>query len=171
MGVTAGSVVLTAKTSGLGATYIKSLTVGRRVRVAWRADGPGVLDIVSGNAMILVDGRVVYRSSCSMNICRRNPRTAIGITRNGRVMMLVVDGRTSVSAGFTLHRLGHWMRHLGVVNAVNLDGGGSSTMWLAGHGVVNHPTDSTGERPVSNAVVILPGADPNEVVPRAVVQP
>jgi len=171
MGVTAGSVVLTAKTSGLGATYIKSLTVGRRVRVAWRADGPGVLDIVSGNAMILVDGRVVYRSSCSMNICRRNPRTAIGITRNGRVMMLVVDGRTSVSAGFTLHRLGHWMRHLGVVNAVNLDGGGSSTMWLAGRGVVNHPTDSTGERPVSNAVVILPGADPNEVVPRAVVQP
>lgn len=72
---------------------------------------------------------------------------------------------------FALHRLGHWMRHLGVINAANLDGGRSATMWLAGRGVVNHPTDSTGERSVSNVVVILPGADPNEVVPRAVVQP
>jgi exopolysaccharide biosynthesis protein len=89
------------------------------------------------------------------------------MTANGRVMMLVVDGRTSVSEGFTLHRLGHWVRDLGVVDAVNLDGGGSATMWLAGRGVVNHPTDGAGERPVSNAVVILPGADPNEVVPRA----
>jgi exopolysaccharide biosynthesis protein len=59
------------------------------------------------------------------------------------------------------------MRYLGIANGVNLDGGGSATMWIAGRGIVNHPTDSAGERPVSNAVVILPGADPNEVLPRA----
>lgn len=167
MTVTAGSVVLTAKTSGLGATFIKGLVAGGLVRLGWRADSPGVLDIVSGNTMVVADGQVVYPSSCSTNMCRKNPRTAIGMTANGRVMMLVVDGRTSVSEGFTLHRLGHWLRDLGVVNAVNLDGGGSATMWISGRGVVNHPTDSTGERPVSNAVVVLPGADPTEVVPRA----
>ena len=59
------------------------------------------------------------------------------------------------------------MRDLGILNGVNLDGGGSATMWIAGRGVVNDPSDSDGERPVSNAVVVLPGADPNEVVPRA----
>lgn len=167
MTVTAGSVVLTAKTYGLGATFIKGLTVGGRVRVGWRADSPGVLDIVSGNTMVVTHGQVVYPVSCSTNMCRKEPRTAIGMTANGRVMMLVVDGRTSVSEGFTLHRLGHWMRDLGVVNGVNLDGGGSATMWLNGRGVVNHPTDAAGERPVSNVVVIMPGADPTEVVPRA----
>ena len=57
------------------------------------------------------------------------------------------------------------MIRLGALDAVNLDGGGSATMWINGLGVVNHPTDSTGERPVSNAVVVLPGADPTEPVP------
>ena len=57
------------------------------------------------------------------------------------------------------------MKSLGAVNAVNLDGGGSATMWIKGLGVVNHPTDSTGERPVSNALVVLPGADLREPAP------
>ena len=55
----------------------------------------------------------------------------------------------------------------GAVDAANLDGGGSATMWIKGLGVVNHPTDSTGERPVSNALVILPGADTGEPAPLA----
>jgi exopolysaccharide biosynthesis protein len=76
--------------------------------------------------------------------------------------MLCVDGRTSTSIGFTLYQLGKEMKALGAVDAVNLDGGGSTTMWLKGRGVVNHPTDSTGERSISNAIVILPGADKNE---------
>ena len=168
MAVTQNSVVLSAKTYGLGATFIKGLKVGGPVRVGWRADSPDALDIVSGNTMVVVDGKTVYPASCSTNMCRHEPRTAMGVTGNGRVVLLVVDGRTSVSEGFTLHRLGHWMKEqLGVVNAVNLDGGGSATMWINGRGVVNDPTDSAGERPVSNAVVIMPGADPTEVVPRA----
>lgn len=81
------------------------------------------------------------------------------------MILLVVDGRTSVSVGFTLYQLGKEMKTLGAVDAVNLDGGGSATMWVKGLGVVNHPTDSTGERPVSNAIVILPGADKSEPRP------
>jgi exopolysaccharide biosynthesis protein len=64
-----------------------------------------------------------------------------------------------------MFQLARELRALGVVDAVNLDGGGSATMWVRGLGVVNHPTDSSGERPVANALVILPGADPNESSP------
>jgi exopolysaccharide biosynthesis protein len=144
---------------------VKGLQVGGRVRLGWRAGSPGALDIVSGNAKILSDGKVLIPASCSTHMCSKNPRTAIGITPNDRVIMFVVDGRTSVSIGFTLHRLAHWMRWLGAVDAVNLDGGGSATMWINGRGVVNHPTDAAGERPVSNAVVVLPGDDPDELAP------
>jgi hypothetical protein len=165
MAVTPGSIVLSAKNYGLGAAFVKNLVVGGRVRVGWRADSPGALDIVSGNAVILSHGKVQYPASCTKRICNRNPRTTIGVTANNRVIMMVVDGRTSVSVGFTLHRLGKWMRELGAVDAVNLDGGGSATMWIKGTGVVNHPTDAAGERPVSNAVVILPGPDPQEAEP------
>jgi hypothetical protein len=172
MAVTSGSIVLTARTYGLGAAFIKGLVSDGRVRVGWRADSPGVLDIVSGNTMILKDGHVEYPATCDTRMCGKNPRTAIGMTANGRVMMLVVDGRSSVSEGFTLHRLGRWMRQLGVVDAVNLDGGGSATMWINGRGVVNDVANSGDvERPVSNAVVILPGPDPTQLVshaPRAI---
>jgi exopolysaccharide biosynthesis protein len=77
-----------------------------------------------------------------------------------------VDGRSSASVGLTLYQLGKEMKAMGAVNAVNLDGG-SATMLIKGMGVVNHPTDSTGERPVSNAIVIPPRADPSEPIPAA----
>ena len=76
----------------------------------------------------------------------------------------MVDGRTSSSVGFTLYQLAKELKALGV-DAVNLDGGGSATMWVKGLGVVNHPTDSTGERPVSNAIVVLPSRDRSEPRP------
>jgi Phosphodiester glycosidase len=165
MNVSPNGVVLSSGMSGAGAAFLKGLPVGGQVRVSWRADSRRVLDIVSGNAQILRNGHVRYRTTCSINMCNRNPRTAIGVTANDRVIMLVVDGRTSASVGFTLHRLGSWMKWLGAVDAVNLDGGGSATMWIKGRGVVNRPTDTSGERPVSNAVVVMPGADPTEVEP------
>ena len=83
------------------------------------------------------------------------------------IIILVVDGRSSGSYGLTLYQLGQQMQALGAVNAMNLDGGGSSTMWIKGMGIVNHPTDSTGERPVSNAIVIMPRANPSEPIPAA----
>jgi exopolysaccharide biosynthesis protein len=89
----------------------------------------------------------------------------IGISATDGVVMLVVDERTSVSIGLTLHQLGHWIRRQGAVEAVNLDEGGSATMWIKGKGVVDRPTDTTGERPVSNPVLILHVADPQEIAP------
>jgi hypothetical protein len=161
----ASAVVLSSKLVGAGALWIKSLQPGDSVHVGWTNDSPDAMDIVSGSALILQNGVIQYDPGCNADLCRRNPRTAAGITAKGRVILLVVDGRTSASVGFTLYQLAREMKALGAVDAVNLDGGGSATMWVRGLGVVNHPTDSTGERPVSNAIVILPRADKAEPKP------
>ena len=164
---TANAVVLSSKLVGAGATWIKSLAVGSTLHVGWSNDSPDAMDVVSGSALIVGSGAIQYDPGCNADLCRRNPRTAVGITARGRVILLVVDGRSSLSVGFTLYQLGKEMKALGAVDAVNLDGGGSATMWIKGLGVVNHPTDPSGERPVSNAIVVLPGADRSEPRPRA----
>ena len=79
-------------------------------------------------------------------------------------MVTVDGGHPGVSIGMTLYGLANYMKGLGCVDALNLDGGGSTTMWVKGEGVVNDPTDSSGERHVTNAVLVLPGAD-TEVTP------
>jgi len=167
MTVTTGTVVLSAKLSGKGATFVKSMRVGGTVHVGWSNGMSDAMDVISGNALILKNGVTQFASSCTADICDRNPRTAIGITATGHVILLVVDGRSSGSPGMTLYQLGREMKLLGAVDAMNLDGGGSATMWIKGMGVVNHPTDSSGERAVSNAIVILPGSDASEPAPRA----
>ena len=167
MTVTTGSVVLSSKLVGAGATFIKGLKVGATVHVGWANDSPGAMDLVSGSAQVLKSGVLQYAASCHLDLCQRNPRTVAGVTATGQVILMVVDGRSSGSIGATLSELGMEMKALGAVDAVNLDGGGSATMWIKGLGVVNHPTDSSGERPVSNAIVILPGADTAEAAPLA----
>lgn len=92
----------------------------------------------------------------------RNPRSAIGIKRNGNIIMLTVDGRNENSAGMSLHELAKLMHWLGCVSAINLDGGGSTTLWVAnatGGEVVNFPSDNkkwdhAGERKVANVIVL-----------------
>ena len=163
----ASTVVLSSKLVGKGATWIKTLKVGSTVHVGWTDGTPDAVDVVSGSADILENGVIQYSANCNDDLCLKNPRTAVGITATGGIILMVVDGRSSGSNGLTLYQLGKELKALGAVNAVNLDGGGSTTMWIKGMGVVNHPTDSTGERPVSNAIVILPRANPSEPVPAA----
>ena len=163
----ASTVVLSSKLVGKGATWIKTLKVGSTVHVGWTDGTPDAVDVVSGSADILENGVIQYSANCNDDLCLKNPRTAVGITATGGIILMVVDGRSSGSNGLTLYQLGKELKALGAVNAVNLDGGGSATMWIKGMGVVNHPTDSTGERPVSNAIVILPRANPSEPVPAA----
>jgi hypothetical protein len=168
MAVTSAStIVLSSKLVGKGATWIKTLKVGSTVHVGWTDGTPGAVDVVSGSADILENGVIQYSASCNDDLCLKNPRTAVGITATGGIILMVVDGRSPGSNGLTLYQLGKELKALGAVNAVNLDGGGSATMWIKGMGIVNHPTDSTGERPVSNAIVILPRANPTEPVPAA----
>ena len=75
----------------------------------------------------------------------RHPRTAVGINREGtRVLLVVVDGRSAQSAGMLLDELRRYLRHLGAWEAVNLDGGGSSTITAIVEGtprLLNRPSD------------------------------
>ena len=104
----------------------------------------GYVKVVTANQKFQAD---VVRS--------RAPRTAVGILRDGSYMLVTIDGhRPGYSVGATLTELGNTMKGLGVVEAMNLDGGGSTTMWVKGR-VANRPSDGF-ERSVSNALLVLP---------------
>lgn len=86
----------------------------------------------------------------------RHPRTAIATLADGRALLVVVDGRQpALSVGMSLAELARLLLELGAREAMNLDGGGSTAMVVKGN-VVNHPSDATGERPVSDAILVLP---------------
>jgi exopolysaccharide biosynthesis protein len=84
----------------------------------------------------------------------RAPRTAVGLTQDGRILLVVVDGRQALSKGMSLLELALFLRELGAVNAMNLDGGGSSEMIVKGR-IVNKPSDGK-ERRVGNALAVVP---------------
>ena len=87
----------------------------------------------------------------------RHPRTAVGIDREGRTLYLMtVDGRRESDGGMTLVELAHVMIQLGAYEAMNFDGGGSTTMVVEGS-VVNRPSDQAGERPVGSALLVIAG--------------
>jgi hypothetical protein len=71
---------------------------------------------------------------------KRNPRTAIGVDTSGFLYIIVIDGRSDQSAGMNLPELQGYAANLGLTNAINLDGGGSSTLVIA-QTIVNHPSD------------------------------
>lgn len=91
---------------------------------------------------------------------RRHPRSVIGCDRKENIYLVVVDGRSKGNAeGMTLSELTALCRWIGMNEAINLDGGGSSTLWSRKHGIINHPCDNkkfdhAGERKVSSCVVV-----------------
>ncbi len=88
---------------------------------------------------------------------KRNPRTFAGVDSAGRIILATADGRSTASLGLTIVETGAVARALGMRDALNLDGGGSTTMVVDGQ-VINQPSDATGERPVGDALLILPRA-------------
>lgn len=154
--------VLVANIGTLSATTLAGLTVGQTVRLSWSLGWPGVTDTIGGSPILVDNGALAVTSSCNTSFCGRNPRTAIGIKSSGQIMLVVIDGRKPrYSVGMTTFQEAVFMKNHGAVWALNLDGGGSSTMWIKGQGVVNRPSDGN-ERAVSSAVLVLPGADPGE---------
>jgi exopolysaccharide biosynthesis protein len=116
--------------------------------------------LVGGWPRLVVDGRSIADSVDRIEgtfprfSVTRHPRTAVGFSRDSSTLYLItVDGRSESSSGMSLAELAALMQSLGAAQGVNLDGGGSTTLVLRGR-VVNHPSDSTGERTVGNALLI-----------------
>lgn len=108
---------------------------------------------VTGRYRLLADGNNVAPKG-STAFLRRHPRSLMGSTADGTVMLVTIDGRSTVSVGATLVEAGSVARSLGMTNAVNLDGGGSTAMAVRGK-LVNRLSEGR-ERAVGDAVVFMP---------------
>lgn len=110
--------------------------------------------IISGGPYLIKNGEIFIDITEQKlgAIGGKNPRTAIGYTQDGNLIMVAVDGREGASVGMTLRELAGFMQSIGCVNAMNLDGGGSTVMYVNGN-VVNMPKVKGGIA-LSNALTI-----------------
>jgi hypothetical protein len=117
-------------------------------------------DIIGGGPQLIRGGEVAITNDAEKIspafLSDRHPRTAIGRLKSGKLLLLTVDGRQpGTSVGISLPGLTSLLLEFGAVDAINLDGGGSTTMVIQNN-VVNRPSDQTGERPVSDAILVFP---------------
>jgi len=145
---------------------------GYSVDGGWRPDmvapplRPGTYNLISGFPELVIEGRA-YTCPDPTGGCfpdrgdmlARHPRTAIGLSSDRRTVFLVVVGGRGrrASVGADGQELAWLMAQLGAWQALNLDGGGSSTMWLRGTGIINSPSDGS-ERSVLNHVGVFAGS-------------
>ncbi len=109
-----------------------------------------IREAVGGFPTLVRDGVAQYGATAPSHCPERHPRTAVGLSRDRQhLYLVVVDGRTTASRGMTCNELADLMVDLGAYSALNLDGGGSTAMSIAGLGTVNDPSDGS-ERVVSN---------------------
>lgn len=149
--------------------------VGRPLRIeGMLRDGSGhkvspspATSILNGGPELVRDGRMhvtpatdgmVQPGNASFYygwVHKRNPRTLAGVDTAGRTVFVTADGRSTDALGLSIPESAAVARTLGLRDAVNLDGGGSTTMVVDGE-VINNPSDAAGERPVGDALLILP---------------
>lgn len=141
---------------------------GAKVIFTWRLNSIAHTDdakwqraysILGGGPQLIKEGKVAITNQEEQIAptfrSDRHPRTAIARLESGKLLLLTVDGRQpGVSTGMSLDILAELLLEFGAVEAINLDGGGSTTMVVRGK-VVNRPSDQTGERPVSDAILVF----------------
>jgi len=121
-----------------------------------------IVNLLSSGPLLVFDGikREFNNDPFNQN---RHPRTAVATTDDGRLFLVTVDGRSFQSFGMTIPELAGFFIGLGATNALNLDGGGSTAMYIRDkniNGIVSYPSDNLefdhdGERGVSNALILI----------------
>jgi hypothetical protein len=162
-GIPRGGWVLSAH--GAAAVWVRA-NLKRGTRVELKSDvrlspQPGFAPefVIGGGPRLVRSGRSAAASDPGIYpegfAASRHPRTAVGIRADGRILLVTVDGRQpELSVGMTIAELTALLLELGAVEAVNMDGGGSTTMVVRGR-VVNSPSDVTGERAVGDALLVF----------------
>lgn len=116
--------------------------------------------LLASGPVLIDEGTTMSYSDTSSFYTWRHPRSVIGFTRDGDVLLVVIDGRFKGEGdGTTIAETAFIAKMLGMEDALNLDGGGSSTLWTDMTGVINHPSDNkifdhAGERKVSNCILV-----------------
>jgi Phosphodiester glycosidase/FlgD Ig-like domain len=130
-----------------------TLTIELFLGPGWEAVG----DAIGGGPVLVRDGVPVLNAREAFTraqLVPRHPRTAVGQLADGRIVMVVVDGRRDgYSVGMTTFEMAQTMLRLGAVSAMQFDGGGSSTLAFDGR-VLNRPSDGR-ERPISSALMLF----------------
>ena len=130
-----------------------------KLSISTTPEWKGVKHIISGGPYLVKDGEVYVDMTAQKlgSIGGRNPRSAIGYTADHNLILVAVDGREGSSIGMTLMELASLMKSAGCVGAINLDGGGSTVMYVNGQ-IVNKP-QMRGGIPLSNAIILAKTAE------------
>jgi exopolysaccharide biosynthesis protein len=113
---------------------------------------------------ILVKNKQLEKLDTGAMYTVRHPRTAIAIKGN-RVLLITVDGRNERASGMSLYELAKFLKWLGSSDAINLDGGGSTTLWIKGEpagGIINYPSDN---KKLQQTAAFKPGTDLDNLPP------
>ena len=164
--LSAGSYILSGH--GTAKNFVTSLTDGEIITVnatlSLNDKSIEARQVLGGQPMILSGGVTLDTQDALDHLVSLNPRTAVGHDATGtKLVMLVVDGRSNVSAGVVSRVLADIMREVGCSEAMNFDGGGSSALYTDAFGIRNSPSDGN-ERSVTNALFAVAVAPTDNVV-------
>jgi exopolysaccharide biosynthesis protein len=149
---------LYSENGGIGIRPDGSAYIKERPEDGWLSADDQTL--LGSGPLLLLNGEVPSFNNDPFNQ-NRHPRTAVGITENDHLLLVTVDGRSSDAHGMSIPELAELMESLGARSALNLDGGGSTAMWIREKGVVSYPSDNrqfdhNGERGVANVLLLIP---------------
>jgi Phosphodiester glycosidase/SPOR domain len=154
-------------TGGLVGELSNLAQPGRKLTVTSRLTGGSSDFVINGGPELVRDGRLHATPNRDGMVrpgdpsfyygwaAKRNPRTIAGVDSRGRILLATVDGRATASLGLSIAEAASLAQALGMRDAINLDGGGSTTM-VVDDTVINSPSDAAGERPVGDAILVLP---------------
>jgi hypothetical protein len=151
-----GGAVLQARRTSRKVVRAQALVGGTLTfRIGISSWWDGVKAAIGGGPVLVRNGQAIYRAGewfTAYQLGPRHPRTAIGQRADGKIVLLVADGRSVISHGLTNRQLANAMVHYGAVNAMAFDAGGSSEMAFNGV-VLNRPSDGY-ERPLADSLQV-----------------
>jgi hypothetical protein len=156
-----GGVLAAGGTKSSDLRAIAARRGGLTIKVRLAPNGARLRTVVGGWPRLVLAGRNVAQLADIVEgtfprfSSAKHPRTAVGFSRDSsKLFLITVDGRRESDSGMSLVELGRMVMDLGAYEAMNFDGGGSTTMVIDGK-VVNLPSDQTGERPVGGALMVV----------------
>ncbi|WP_051292657.1 phosphodiester glycosidase family protein [Olivibacter sitiensis] len=139
---------------------------GRKTSIIWQNDLDNLTwDLKLKGKNIMVCGPMLLSQTQINPLTQdafndnRHPRSAVAITKDQKLLLITIDGRNAKAQGMNLHELAYFLYIYGAKEALNLDGGGSTALYIKGEGVVNYPSDNKlfdhlGERKVANCILV-----------------